>query len=87
MDSKKIEFLEDTIPLMLSASYEDRFKAEYYQLKIRRNKLKDMLVKWRHGKLSFTPKCDDSQLAYQIDTMGDYLSILEDRARIEKIEL
>ena len=31
--------LKDTIELMKSNDYKDRFKAEYYQVKIRREKL------------------------------------------------
>ena len=32
--------LQDTIELMNSSDFKDRFKAEYYQLKIRRDGLK-----------------------------------------------
>lgn len=39
--------LKDTIDLMLSEDYKDRFKAEYYQTKIRYDKLHKMLVKKR----------------------------------------
>lgn len=35
--------LKDTIKLMESDDYKDRFKAEYYQLKIRKEKLQKML--------------------------------------------
>ena len=31
--------LKDTIDLMISSDYKDRFKAEYYQVKIRVEKL------------------------------------------------
>lgn len=37
--------MKDTIELMNSSDYKDRFKAEYYQLKIRYTKLHAMLVK------------------------------------------
>ena len=37
--------LKDTIELMQSEDYKDRFKAEYFQLKIRYDKLKAMLEK------------------------------------------
>lgn len=47
--------LKDTIELMNSSDYKDRFKAEYYQLKIRYTKLHAMLVKLEAGKLDFTP--------------------------------
>ena len=40
--------LKDTIELMNSSDYKDRFKAEYYQLKIRYTKLHAMLVVIQH---------------------------------------
>ena len=42
--------LKDTATLMVSSDYKERFKAEYYQLKIRLEKLKCMLQKWDNGK-------------------------------------
>lgn len=42
--------LKDTVTLMVSSDYKERFKAEYYQLKIRLEKLKCMLQKWDNGK-------------------------------------
>ena len=37
--------LKDTTELMNSADYKDRFKAEYYQTKIRYNKLHKLIIK------------------------------------------
>ena len=48
--------LKDTIAMMNSESYEERFKAEYWQLKIRIDKLKKMLDDWKEDKLNFEPK-------------------------------
>lgn len=79
--------LEDTKELMCSPNYKDRFKAEYYQLKIRYNKLVDMLDKWGKGKLNFTPTCPKYILRMQSFHMQDYLSILEERAKLEGIIL
>lgn len=42
----KIKNLSETSDMMSSADYQERFKAEYYQLKIRLDKLKIMLDKW-----------------------------------------
>lgn len=42
--------LKDTATLMVSSDYKERFKAEYYQLKIRLEKLKCMLQKWDNDK-------------------------------------
>lgn len=79
--------LKDTIEMMTSADYKERFKAEYYQVKIRHDKLHEMLVKYGAGKLDFEPKCDAPLLHEQKKTMRMYLDILEVRAQIEGIEL
>ena len=41
-----IQNLEETIGLMTSPDYKDRFKAEYEQLCLRLNKLDAFLEKW-----------------------------------------
>ena len=79
--------LKDTIDLMTSANYKDRFKAEYYQLKIRYEKLKAMLDKWDNGELDFEPTCPREIYNKQIEGMETYLDVLADRAELEKIEL
>lgn len=79
--------LKDTIELMLSDNYKDRFKAEYYQLKTRRDKLHAMIVKYAVGSLDFEPSCPLELLEEQEEAMDKYLHILEVRAEIEKVEL
>lgn len=79
--------LLDTIDLMKSSDYKDRFKAEYYQLKIRIDKLSDVLDKYDRGTLEFTPTCGIEILTIQYESMKAYLCTLKERARIEKIEL
>lgn len=79
--------LKDTVELMLSEDYEDRFKAEFYQLKIRYEKLKTMLDKWDNRELDFTPTCKREVYDFQIDAMENYLDVLADRAEIEKVEI
>ena len=86
MKSKSIE-LVDTCILMTSDSYRERFRAEYYQLDIRANKLNEMLNDWRSGKLKFEPKCDYGLLFKQFQLMDEYRMILRVRAQIEGIEL
>ena len=49
--------LKDTIEMMNSEDYKERFKAEYYQTKIRYDKLHSMLVKNEAGTLDFKPTC------------------------------
>ncbi len=79
--------LKDTVALMESADYKDRFKAEYYQLKIRYEKLKAMLDKWDSGSLEFTPTCPREIYDAQIKGMEIYLDVLKDRAEIEGVAL
>ena len=79
--------LEETKDLMCSADYKERFKAEYYQLKIRYEKLKAMCEKWDKGELDFTPTCYRSIYDYQLHYMKGYLSMLKQRAEIEGVEL
>ena len=78
---------DDTVDLMLSSSYKDRFKAEYHQTKIRYERLHRMCVKYRAGTLDFVPDCPLDLLEEQKAAMGNYLRCLEVRAEIEKIDL
>ena len=79
--------LKDTVELMNSDDYKDRFKAEYYQTKIRYDKLDAMTIKWEAGTLDFTPTCPEDILLEQKKNMGYYLRSLKIRAEIEGIEL
>lgn len=79
--------LIDTIELMSSEDYKDRFRAEYYQLVIRFDKLRAMLEKWDKGELNFTPTCPRGVYNLQIRAMADYIAVLEARAAIEHIKL
>lgn len=79
--------LKETIELMTSTDYKERFKAEYEQVKIRFEKLKAMLDKWDNGTLEFTPTCNRAIYNFQIKAMGEYIACLETRAVIENIEL
>ena len=78
--------LKDTITLMTSEDYKDRFIAEYQQTKIRYDKLHKMLVKYDAGTLPFKPT-NISLLREQAAAMGRYLYLLEERAELEQIEL
>ncbi len=79
--------LKDTISMMESDNYKERFKAEYAQLTIRFEKLKAMLNKWDTGTLPFTPTCPRSTYTLQTRAMADYMAILEARAVMEDISL
>ena len=77
--------LKDTVEMMLSDDYKERFKAEYWQLKIRHDKLQKMVNNWDN--LDFTPTCPYSIYMYQLIAMDDYLMQLRYRAKLEEVEL
>ena len=79
--------LKETISMMQSEDYKERFKAEYFQLAIRYKKLCAFLDKWDNGELEFIPCCPRSTYNMQIKAMVDYLAVLEARAVMEGIEL
>lgn len=79
--------LKNTIEMMQSDDFKERFKAEYWQTKIRYNKLHKMVVKMEAGTLNFEPKCPLDLLKEQKKYMGNYLYTLEVRAEIEGIDL
>lgn len=82
--------LKDTISLMVSDKFEDRFKAEYWQTKIRYDKLHKWLVDLDAGNKS-EPACyDNDYIAMtrdQASKMGQYLYSMEVRASYLNIKL
>lgn len=83
--NEKIESLAQTVGMMISEDYKERFKAEYYQLKIRKDKLQNMFDNWDN--LSFTPTCPKELYKVQLGLMDGYLRLLEERAKLEKVDL
>ena len=79
--------LKDTIEMMNSEDFKERFKAEYYQLSLRLYSLTSMLIKWENNMLDFEPKCSKETLENQVIFMKGYLDILRLRAEIEEIYL
>ena len=83
--------LKETIDLMCSSNYKERFIAEYRQTKIRYEKLKNFCnkieVETMLGKEVTKHDCPLQLLREQQKYMGLYLSILEKRALIENIKL
>lgn len=86
--------LESTLDLMLSPDYKNRLKAEYWQTKVRYEKLKRSNTEWEAyritngmqavAKESKTPM---EVLQQQERVMGEYLHLLELRAVLEGVEL
>lgn len=83
--------LKETIELMCSDDYKERFIAEYDQVKIRYEKLKAFCnkieVEIMLEKETTKYDCPLELLRKQQKYMGLYLSVLEKRALIEDIEL
>ena len=79
--------LKDTVEMMNSKDYKERFKAEFYQLLIRLDNLTSMLIKWENNMLDFEPKCSKETLENQVIFMQGYIDILRLRAQIEEIDL
>lgn len=67
--------------------WKERFKKEYYELRERFRKLDMMIGQYEKGQLEFEPKCPIDLLKRQRSVMWDYLSTLEQRAKIEEIKL
>lgn len=88
--------LKDTVEMMNSGDYKERFKAEYYQTKIRYEKLKAFNNRIEAHRVSQycevqveEPKhdCSLELLKQQQRQMGEYLHTLEIRAVIEDIDV
>lgn len=83
--------LKETVELMNSEDYKERFVAEYRQVKIRYEKLKNFCnkieVETMLGKEVTKHDCPLELLREQQKYMGLYLSVLEKRALIENILL
>lgn len=82
---------EETVHLMLSDDYRDRFVAEYRQTKIRYEKLKALcdrieMAVMHPRKVGMPPQdCDLELLRQQQHYMGCYLGAMEKRAIVEGI--
>ena len=88
--------LKETAKLMSSKNYKERFKAEYWQNKIRYEKLKDFNNKIEASRATCCEgakvveplhDCPANLLKEQQKIMGEYLHILEVRAVIEGVDL
>lgn len=79
--------LKDTVEMMNSSDYKERFIAEYCQLRIRHEKLKKMLNKLQAGKLNFKPTCPVDLLQRQCQLQRELLDLLEVRAEFENINI
>ena len=83
--------LKETVEMMQSNDYRERFKAEYVQLKIREAKLMSLILQIeladKKGEEGPKHDCPLWILRKQLNAMYEYQEILEARAFIEKIDL
>lgn len=79
--------LKDTVELMVSPNWKDRFVAEYLQTKIRYEKLHKLIVKRECGKQGFDTPISLESWKEQAKHMGLYLYELEKQAVIHGVEL
>ena len=84
---KRPEELKELTELVCSSNYKERFLGEYWSLKLRAEKLVEMIKRWEEGTLTFAPVCSQDILKEQLSVMQNYLIILEKRAKIENIAL
>lgn len=79
--------LSETVELMVSQDWKDRFEAEYLQTKIRYEKLHALIIKREVGKHGFETPIPLESWKTQAHHMGMYLYELEKQAAIHGIEL
>lgn len=79
--------LKDTIDFMLSGSVEERMIAEYQQLAIRKNKLGNFLWAIKQGKTAPIDPELHKNLWQQFKAMTRYKKLLEEKARLMKMDL
>ena len=84
---KRPEKLKELTELVCSSNYKERFLGEYWSLKLRAEKLAEIIKRWEEGALTFAPICSKDILKEQLSAMQNYLIILEKRAKIENIVL
>ena len=69
------------------SDYKQRMIREHRELQERISKLAHMLEGYAEGTLDFTPACSFQLLESQLHAMGTYANILQERARIEQVDL
>ena len=67
--------------------WQQRFLFEYEELADRAEKLRVILDKYDAGVLDFTPQTPIGVLRAQLSVMCAYMSILEERAEFESVDL
>lgn len=79
--------LKDTIKFMESNDFKERLIAEYFQLRIRIQKLNEYLSKSRDVDDNFISETNNILLQKQVKAMAEYAEVLKNRANIGNIKL
>lgn len=79
--------LSDTIKMMNSDDYKERFRAEYFQLQNRISSFDKTLSDYRKNDLKFETKCTLKLMDGQMNAMIIYRTHLEAVAKVEGISL
>lgn len=69
------------------SDYKQRMICEHRELQERIDKLEHMLEGYAEGTLDFAPACSFQLLESQLHAMETYANILQERARIEQVDL
>lgn len=69
------------------SDYKQRMIREHRELQERISKLAHMLEGYADGTLGFAPACSFQLLESQLHVMETYADILQERARIEQVDL
>ena len=86
--TEQITFNMNTINRLINSdNYKERLVGELFEVTFRAEKLSQMLDKYLHNKLDFTPACSYDMLHEQFIYMKNYISILGQRCRIEQIDI
>lgn len=85
----KITDLSQTVELMISEDYKDRFIAEYAQVNIRYLRLERVLQSFEDKSAPdcFEPTCPIEILKAQLVIMRLYIKLLVERSNLEGIDL
>lgn len=79
--------LSDTVQMMNSDDYKERFRAEYFQLINRIDSLGATLIQYRKGTLGHKLNCNIKVLDGQFHSMKTYATHLKEIAKLEDISL
>lgn len=79
--------LKDVAPSVAVRGYKTRAVAEYWEAKLRYDKVHFLVTSYHAGKLKFNPATPIKVLEKEDQILSEYISVLEERAKFEQIDL